>query len=169
MVGCFNKKVGDTEGVNSVAQLLEIKAEQTEETNLKEYYKDIANVVNQLEEMKMEGYFPSVREGNGHVRIFRYERQEDGKLEKKTSVREEVVESFKDRYFFGGDFQRTGQKYVDKHMPNWNKSKPEAKKDAAGNYIPEEGLHGIEFIRNDNLVENEYAMDINMPGFERIY
>jgi Asp-tRNA(Asn)/Glu-tRNA(Gln) amidotransferase C subunit len=167
----LTKEVADTEGVNSVAQLLEIKAEQIKDENkksLKEYYKDIANVVNQLEEMKMEGYFPSVREGNGNVRIFRYERQEDGKLEKKTAVREEVVESFKDRYFFGGDFQRTGQKYVDKHMPNWNKSKPEAKKDAAGNYIPEEGLHGIEFIRNDNLVENEYAMDINMPGLERI-
>lgn len=164
----LTKEVADTEGVNSVAQLLEIKAEQIKDENKKSYYKDIANVVNQLEEMKMEGYFPSVREGNGNVRIFRYERQEDGKLEKKTAVREEVVESFKDRYFFGGDFQRTGQKYVDKHMPNWNKSKPEAKKDAAGNYIPEEGLHGIEFERNDNLIEADYAMDINMPGFERI-
>ena len=156
------------EPVTSVAELLKTQAEQTESEKLKAYLEDIADAVANLESMRNQGYFPSVREGNGHVRIFRYELDKDGKLQRKTAHREEIVESFGDRIRFGGDFQRTGKKYVSKHLADWREDHPEAKKNSAGNYIPEEGMHGIEFNRNDNIIENEYAMDINMPGLERI-
>ena len=154
--------------VTSVAELLKAEAAKEQGEKLKAYLEDIADAVANLESMRNQGYFPSVREGNGHVRIFRYELNKDGKLQRKTAHREEIVESFGDRIRFGGDFQRTGKKYVSKHLADWREDHPEAKKNSAGNYIPEEGMHGIEFSRNDNIIENEYAMDINMPGLERI-
>ena len=168
------------EPITSVSELLMTQAEKMPKiakgkntgklTPIAAYYEDIANAVVSLEGMKRDGYFPSVREGDGNVKIMRYVRnKKTGKLEKKTAYREDIIESFTDRVAFSGNFQRTGKKHIAKHYPNWREDHPEAKKDAGGNYIPEEGKHAIEYQRNNDVVEEDFTVDINMPGLERIF
>ena len=133
------KVIEDTEGnpITTLSGLIRQKAallkdEQGEpregyETEV-EAFDGLATLIARMEAQKNNGYFPSVREGDGFIRIFKNVKVKNkkGKLEDRqdTHYRVDIIQSVWDKWMRGGDFEVSAQAYLDKHMPNWRTDYP---------------------------------------------
>jgi len=94
-----------------------------------ESFEGLATVIEKMEAQKNNGYFPSVREGDGFIRIYKTVKIKDKKgkvrTETDTYYRVDIIQSVWDKWMRGGDFEVSAQAYLNKYMPNWRTDYPE--------------------------------------------
>jgi hypothetical protein len=133
---------------------------------LKNHYEEIAATVQNLEASKREGYFPSVREGDGFVRIYSVEVDPVTKKETEAAThnRIEITVPFWEKKLFNGDFEKSGKKYMNKYFPTWREDYKDISEQSGTNVELR-----IEYI-NKNVLKDDIggAADVNLESIERL-
>jgi hypothetical protein len=133
---------------------------------LKNHYEEIAATVQNLEASKREGYFPSVREGDGFVRIYSVEVDPVTKKETEAAThnRIEITVPFWEKKLFNGDFEKSGKKYMNKYFPTWREDYKDISEQSGTNVELR-----IEYI-NKSVLKDDIggAADVNLESIERL-
>ena len=138
------------------------------------YYNDAAAAIGNMENMQKEGYFPSVREGDGFARIYKVAVDENGNRVKdkdgndvggQTYQRIEITVPGWRRVLNNGNFQKSAQTYMDKHYPNW---KDDYQKVNASGLSEFDESFEIEYVGKDIVDDANAAADQGFESIERM-
>ena len=133
---------------------------------LKNHYEEIAATVKNLEASKQEGYFPSVREGDGFIRIYSVEVDPVTKKETEAAThnRIDITVPFWEKKIFNGDFEKSGKKYMNKYFPTWREDYKDISEQSGTNIELR-----IEYINKSALKDDiGGAADVNLEAIERL-
>ena len=157
-----NKILGrDGDGVLNDVKVLEKNPNELKTYN---YYDDAATAIQNMENMKKDGYFPSVREGDGFARIYRTTTDAAGKEVKETFQRIEIIVPKWRAWKNNNNFDKSAQTYMDKHYPNW-KDDYQVKNESGLSEFDES--FSIEFVGKTETDDNA-SFDQNFESIERL-
>ena len=147
---------------------------EANDKKLYNYYNDAAAAIGNMENMQKEGYFPSVREGDGFARIYKVAVDENGNRIKdkegndvrgQTYQRIEITVPSWRRLRNNGNFQKSAQTYMDKHYPNW---KDDYQKVNASGLSEFDESFEIEYVGKDIVDDANAAADQGFESIERM-
>jgi len=165
----------DGNPITTMSGLLEQMAIQEKANEkLAAHYSDIAASVKNMEQMQKDGYFPSVREGDGFIRIYKKApvdiegkpiKDENGQdIRGETYNRIDITIPQWKKWKNKGDFEKSAKDWMAKHYPNW---KDDYQKKNESGLSEFDDSFEIEFIGKDAVDENS-SFDQNYESIERM-